>query len=148
MNHVPPQRHLLRAKDLADGRYHEEIGVDEMAAAAGLSRAYFSRQFHDTFGEPPHKYLLRRRLERAASLLRYTDHPVNEICLSVGLKSVGSFTTAFKSEYGCTPGEYRANHPPAANFARVPACVVRINGRFASAAAKGTNREGQTSGQP
>ena len=71
---VPPARHLLRARDLADARYAEPITVDDMARAAGLSRAHFSVEFRRTFGETPHAYLLTRRLERAASLLRATDY--------------------------------------------------------------------------
>ena len=79
MPYVPIERHLLKAKDLADGKYHEDIGVDDMAEAAGLSRAHFSRAFKRVFGEPPNTYLLTRRLERAAALLRNTDRPVNEL---------------------------------------------------------------------
>src|SRR5829696_6153371 len=112
MAFVPPARHLLRAKDLADARYFEPLGVDDLAAAAGLSRAHFSREFRRAFGEPPHSYLLTRRLERAAALLRNTDWQVLEICLSVGLQSLGSFTTSFKSAYGISPTVYRAAFPP------------------------------------
>lgn len=126
---VPPTRHLLRAKDLADARYFEPIGVDDMAAAAGLSRAHFSREFRRTFGEPPHAYLLTRRLERAAALLRTTDRSVAEICLAVGLVSQGSFTTSFTRMFGVSPTAYRAAHPPAADHARVPTCLVRAYGR-------------------
>ena len=125
MAFVPPARHLLRAKDLADARYPERIEVADMAGAAGLSKAHFSREFHRTFGESPHHYLLTRRLERAASLLRMTDWSVAEICFSVGLRSVGSFTTSFKRAYGATPTDYRAKQPPAALAARVPSCVLR-----------------------
>src|SRR5918912_506071 len=92
---VPPVRHLLRARDLVDARYFEPIGVEGMARAAGLSRAHFSREFRRAFGESPHAYLLTRRLERAAALLRKTDRSVTEICFAVGLRSVGSFTTSF-----------------------------------------------------
>jgi AraC-like DNA-binding protein len=126
---VPPARHLLRAKDLADGRYFEPLGVDDMARAAGLSRAHFSREFRRTFGESPHAYLLTRRLERAASLLRTTDRSVAEICLDVGLQSLGSFTTTFTRTYGMSPTAYRAAFPPAAQAARVPACVVHFYAR-------------------
>ena len=94
MAFVPPARHLLRAKDLADARYSGALGVEEMAAAAGLSRAHFSREFRRAFGESPHAYLMTRRLERAATLLRTTDRSVAEICLDVGLQGVGSFTTS------------------------------------------------------
>jgi len=125
MAFAPPARHLLRAKDLADARYAEPVEVADMAAAAGLSKAHFSREFRRTFGESPHAYLLTRRLERAASLLRMTEWTVGEICVSVGLQSLGSFTTSFQRTYGQTPTEYRAGQPPAALLARVPSCVLR-----------------------
>jgi AraC-like DNA-binding protein len=129
MAFVPPARHLLRAKDLADARYFESLDVDDMAGAAGLSRAHFSREFRRAFGEPPHAYLLTRRLERAAALLRNTDRTVADICMSVGLQSVGSFTTSFKRAFGRTPTAYRAAFPPASLQARIPACFVRRYGR-------------------
>lgn len=129
MAFAPPARHLLRAKDLADARYAEPLGVEQMAAAAGLSRAHFSREFRRAFGESPHSYLLTRRLERAAALLRNTDRSVAEICLDVGLTSVGSFTTSFKRNFGKTPTEYRASFPPASAFAVLPACIVRAYAR-------------------
>src|SRR5256885_7781362 len=129
MAFVPPARHLLRAKDLADARYFEPLGVDDLARTAGLSRAHFSREFRRTFGESPHAYLLTRRLERAAALLRTTDRSVADICVSVGLQSVGSFTTSFTRSYGRSPTAYRAAFPPAAQSALVPACVVRVYGR-------------------
>jgi AraC-like DNA-binding protein len=121
----PPARHLLRAKDLADARYSEPLDVGDMAGAACLSRAHFSREFRRTFGESPHHYLVSRRLERAAALLRMTDWSVAEICVEVGLQSIGSFTTSFKRAYGQTPTEYRASQLPAATFAKVPSCVLR-----------------------
>src|SRR3954447_4174053 len=105
---VPPARHLLRARDLADARYFEALGVDDLARAARLSRAHFSREFRRAFGESPHAYLLTRRLERAAALLRITDRSVADICFSVGLQSVGSFTTSFTRTYGLSPAAYRA----------------------------------------
>src|SRR4051794_22378042 len=129
MAFVPPARHLLRAKDLADSRYTQRLGVDDMARAAGLSRAHFSRQFRRAFGEPPHAYLLTRRLERAAALLRNTDHSVADICFSVGLQSVGSFTTSFSRTYGASPTAYRAKFPPASEHALIPACVLRAYAR-------------------
>jgi AraC-like DNA-binding protein len=129
MAFVPPARHLLRAKDLADARYFEPLGVDDLAKAAGLSRAHFSREFRAAFGDSPHAYLLTRRLERAAALLRATDRSVVDICLSVGLQSLGSFTTSFTRTYGMSPTAYRAKFPPAGNYARVPACVTRVYGR-------------------
>jgi AraC-like DNA-binding protein len=128
MRFVPPARHLLRAKDLADARYFEPLGVEDLAHAAGLSRAHFSREFRRVYGEAPHTYLLRRRLERAAALLRMTDRSVADICFSVGLQSVGSFTTSFTRTYGVSPAAYRARFPAASNYARVPACMVRFYG--------------------
>jgi AraC-like DNA-binding protein len=129
MAFVPPARHLLRAKDLADARYFEPLGVDDLAQAAGLSRAHFSREFRRTFGVAPHAYLLTRRLERAAALLRTTDRSVADICVSVGLQSVGSFTTSFTRTFGKSPTVYRSSFPPAAEQARVPACIVRAYAR-------------------
>jgi AraC-like DNA-binding protein len=129
MAFVPPDRHLLRAKDLADARYFDPLDVDDLARAAGLSRAHFSREFRRTFGESPHVYLLTRRLERAAAMLRATDRSVADICFSVGLQSVGSFTTSFTRTFGISPTAYRAKGPPAADYALVPACVVRFYGR-------------------
>ncbi len=126
---VPPVRHLLRARDLADRRYREPLGVDDLARAAGLSRAHFSREFRRAFGESPHAYLLTRRLERAAALLRTTDRSVADICFAVGLQSVGSFTTSFRRSYGMTPTAYRATFPPASARALVPTCVLRAYGR-------------------
>ena len=126
---VPPARHLLRAKDLADARYFERLGVADLARAAGLSRAHFSREFRRTFGESPHAYLLTRRLERAAALLRTTNRSVAEICFAVGLRSVGSFTTTFTRTFGMSPTTYRASFPPASDGALVPACVLRAYGR-------------------
>jgi len=126
---VPPARHLLRAKDLADARYFERLSVDDLAGAAGLSRAHFSREFRRAFGESPHQYLLTRRLERAAALLRTTDRSVADICLSVGLQGIGSFTTSFTRMYGRSPTAYRAEFPPASHLARLPACVARFYGR-------------------
>jgi AraC-like DNA-binding protein len=129
MAFVPPARHLVRAKDLADARYFEPLGVAELARAAGLSRAHFSREFRRAFGESPHAYLLTRRLERAAALLRGTDRSVADICLSVGCRSVGSFTTSFTRTFGVSPTVYRARFPPAADWARVPSCIIRLYAR-------------------
>jgi AraC-like DNA-binding protein len=125
----PPARHLLRAKDLADRRFADELRVADMARAAHLSSAHFSRQFRRVFGESPHQYLLTRRLERAAAMLRTTDWSVADVCMAVGLTSVGSFTTSFRRMFGMTPTTYRASFPPAASWAMVPSCVLRANGR-------------------
>jgi len=129
MVYAPAARHLLRAKDLADVRYPERLRVDDLARAAGLSRAHFSREFRQAFGESPHAYLLTRRLERAAALLRSTDRSILDICLAVGLQSVGSFTTSFTRTYGMPPGAYRSAFPPAAEHALIPSCVLRAHAR-------------------
>ena len=121
---VHPARHLLRAKDLVDARYREPLEVPTLARAAHLSEAHFSREFRRAFGETPHQYLLTRRLERAAALLRNTDHSVADICLDVGLRSVGSFTTSFTRTFGVSPTAYRAAHPAAAGRVRIPTCVL------------------------
>ena len=124
-----PERHLLRARDLADRRYADDLRVTDMAAAAGLSPPYFSREFRRVFGESPHQYLLTRRMERAAALLRNTDRSVTQICHDVGLTSVGSFTTTFRRLHGASPSDYRAGFPPAQRLVRIPECVVRAYGR-------------------
>src|ERR1044072_7095109 len=129
MAFVPPARHLLRAKDLADARYAESLDVDDLARAAGLSRAHFSREFRRAFGDSPHQYLLTRRLQRAAALLRNPDRSVADVCFSVGLQSVGSFTTSFTRTYGKSPTVYRAEFPPASHLARIPACVLHAYAR-------------------
>jgi AraC-like DNA-binding protein len=129
MTSVPPARHLVRAKDLADGRYFEPLTVADLARSAGLSPAHFSREFRRQFGESPHAYLLTRRLERSAALLRMTDSSVADICMAVGLESVGSFTTSFTRTFGMSPTAYRATFPPARAHALIPACVLRAYGR-------------------
>src|ERR671922_2867390 len=111
---IHPARHLLRAKDLMDARYRDPLDVASVARAAHLSPAHFSREFRRVFGEAPHQYLLTRRLERAAALLRSTDRSVADICFTVGLRSVGSFTTSFRRVYGMLPpGVHAGHHPPA-----------------------------------
>jgi AraC-like DNA-binding protein len=129
MTAVHPLRHLVRAKDLIDVRYCEALDVSRLADAARLSPAHFSREFRRAFGVPPHQYLLTRRLERAAALLRNTDRTVLDICAAVGLRSVGSFTTSFGRAFGLSPTAYRAAHPPALANVRVPTCVLQAYAR-------------------
>jgi len=123
------ERHLLRARDLADHSFAEPLTVSDLARAAGLSPAHFSRVFRDAFGVTPHGYLLTRRLERAAALLRSTDHPVARICSEVGFSSLGSFTTSFTRMFGMAPVAYRRAHPAAHDRVPIPECVVRAYGR-------------------
>jgi AraC-like DNA-binding protein len=129
MGRPPIARNLLRARDLVDARYSEPLTVADMARAANLSPAHFSREFRRAFGESPHQYLLTRRLERAAALLRTSDWPIAEICFAVGADSLGSFATSFRRMFGRTPGEYRAAHPPAQAQIRIPRCVAQAYGR-------------------
>ena len=129
---VHPTRNLLRAKDLVDARYDDPLDVPALARAARLSPAHFSREFRRAFGETPHQYLLTRRLERAAALLRNTDRSVAEICFDIGLRSVGSFTTSFGRTFGLSPTAYRATYPPASERARVPTCVLQAWARPSS----------------
>jgi len=129
MASVVIERHLLRAKDLADARFAEPLEVADLARAAGLSQAHFSRAFRSVFGIPPHVYLLTRRLERAAALLRSTDQSVADICMAVGFQSVGSFTTSFTRMFGKSPTAYRDSFPPAVAWAMIPGCVARVYGR-------------------
>lgn len=128
MTRLPIERHLLRARDLADRSFEAPIGVADLAAAAGLSQAYFARAFREVFGVTPHGYLLTRRLERAAALLRNTDHDVARVCTEVGLTSVGSFTTSFKRMFGLTPVEYRTTYAVPRTYG-IPGCVVRRESR-------------------
>ncbi|MEP7105723.1 MAG: AraC family transcriptional regulator [Chloroflexota bacterium] len=129
MAHLHTARHLLRAKDFIDTHYREPIDVATVAVAAHQSPAHFTRQFRDAFGETPHQYLLTRRMERAAALLRNTDYSVARICVSVGLSSVGSFTTAFRRTFGEAPTQYRARNPPPFAQAVIPTCVFEAISR-------------------
>jgi AraC-like DNA-binding protein len=138
VNPPPPTRHLQRAKDTVDARYREPLEVVDLARAAHLSPAHFSREFSRAFGEPPHRYLLTRRMERAADLLRNTDRSVADICLTVGLRSVGSFTTSFGKAYGMSPNAYRAAHPPAR--APIPLCLLQAYARPSAARLEKTPR--------
>ena len=116
-------RHLLRARDLVDSRYPELLDVPTLARSAHASPAHFSREFRKAFGETPHQYILTRRLERAAALLRSTDRPIAEVCLAVGLRSIGSFTTSFTRAYGVPPAAYRAAHPPTTQLVPILTCM-------------------------
>jgi AraC-like DNA-binding protein len=144
MTPVHPARHLLRAKDLVDARYREPLDVPTLARAARLSTAHFSREFRRAFGETPHQYLLTRRMERAAALLRSTDRNVADICLTVGLRSVGSFTTTFGRTFGMSPTAYRAAYPPAATRARIPTCVLLTYSRPQSSSFREDSRESRS----
>lgn len=121
---VALSRHLLRARDLIDRAYADELDVDTLSEHAHVSQGYFNRAFKATFGETPHQYLLSRRMERAKQLLRDTDLPVTEVCLRVGFTSLGSFSAAFRRFVGESPSAYRAR-PHSDVLVRLPACVVK-----------------------
>ena len=105
-------RRLLRARDAMDRAYAEPLNVRAVAAVAHISEAHFSRCFRDVFGETPHRYLQRRRVERSMFLLRETDRSVTDVCLDVGFTSLGTFSRTFRSIVGESPSEYRAGHGP------------------------------------
>ena len=105
-------RRLLRARDAMDRAYAEPLDVRAVAAVAHLSEAHFTRSFRAVFGETPHRYLQRRRVERSMFLLRETDRNVTDVCFDVGFTSLGTFSRTFREIVGETPSEYRENHGP------------------------------------
>lgn len=113
-------RRLLRARDAMDRTYAEPLDVPALARIAHVSEAHFIRTFRATFGETPHRYLQRRRVERAMFLLRSTDRSVTEICLDVGFTSLGTFSRTFGEIVGESPSEYRRRGPVAA----APTCFT------------------------
>ncbi len=112
-------RRMLRARDAMDRAYAEPLDVPSVAAVAHVSEAHFIRCFRAVFGETPHHYLQRRRVERSMFLLRETDRSVTEICFDVGFGSLGTFSRTFREIVGETPSEYRAGHGPVVT----PHCV-------------------------
>ena len=141
---VPSYLHLLRAKDLIDRRYAQPLDVATLAGEAYTSRAHFARSFKRAFGETPHRYLQRRRVERAAELLRGTESSVTEVSLDVGFASLSSFSRAFRELLGEPPSAYARRWrgkaaPP------IPACFTLMYTRpFASS----SSREAGTAGRP
>ena len=115
--------HLRRARDLMDREYARPLEVAELARAALMSTAHFSRQFRATYGETPYSYLMTRRIERAKALLRRGDMSVTEVCFAVGCSSLGSFSARFTELVGETPTAYRARDHSA--LKGVPGCVAR-----------------------
>ena len=113
-------RHLLRARDAMDRSYADPLDIPRLAAVAHVSEAHFIRTFRATFGETPHRYLQRRRVERAMFLLRQTDQSVTGICFDVGFSSLGSFSRTFSEIVGKTPSVYRNE----ADSAPVPNCFA------------------------
>jgi transcriptional regulator GlxA family with amidase domain len=140
---IPVYIRLLRAKDLIDRDYAQPLDVPALARAAHASTAHFSRSFKQAFGETPHRYLQRRRIERAQELLRATDLSVTEVSLEVGFRSLGSFSSVFRDIVGEPPSEY-ARRWRGAGAPPIPACftlmytrpVTSSSSREADAAAR------------
>lgn len=114
-------RRLLRARDAMDHDYASPLDIPSLARIALMSPAHFSRKFTATFGETPHRYLQRRRIERAMAMLRDQDRSVTDVALAVGYDSPGTFSRTFREITGSSPSEYRTTEPPLA----APGCVVR-----------------------
>jgi transcriptional regulator GlxA family with amidase domain len=113
-------RRLLRARDAMDRTYAQPLDVPALARIAVESEAHFIRTFRTTFGETPHRYLQRRRVERSMFLLRETDRSVTDICLDVGFSSLGTFSRTFRDIVGESPSDYRRR----ANVRPVPTCFT------------------------
>jgi AraC-like DNA-binding protein len=105
-------RRMLRARDAIDRAYAEPLDISRLAQVAAVSDAHFIRTFRGTFGETPHRYLQRRRVERAMFMLRETDRTITDICLDVGFNSLGTFSRTFTEIVGITPTDYRAQGSP------------------------------------
>lgn len=115
--------HLRRARDLMDREYSRPLEVAELARAALMSTAHFSRRFRAAYGETPYSYLMTRRIERAKALLRHGELTVTEVCFEVGCSSLGSFSASFTQITGQTPTTYRAQDHGA--LEGVPGCIAR-----------------------
>ncbi|MEO6569910.1 MAG: AraC family transcriptional regulator [Ilumatobacteraceae bacterium] len=130
-------RVLLRARDAIDLRYRSDLDIDALSSIACMSSAHFIRTFRSTFGETPHRYLQRRRVERAMEQLRRTDRSITDISIDVGWNSVATFTRTFREVVGCTPTDYRALAPDAGE-GRVPPCFVKAWTRPSGSSSFGT----------
>src|SRR5438093_13236187 len=113
-------RRMLRSRDAIDRTYAYPLDVRALAGVASVSEAHYIRTFKATFGETPHRYLQRRRVERAMFLLRATDRSVTDVCLDVGFTSLGTFSRSFRDIVGEPPSGYRARGPIVA----VPTCFA------------------------
>jgi len=129
-------RRMLRARDAMDRAYAEPLDVRTVAAVAHVSEAHFIRTFRVVFGETPHRYLQRRRVERSMFMLRETDRSVTDICLDVGFSSLGTFSRTFRDIVGETPSSYREGHGPMVppNCIQMWAMRPRVSAREAAKA--------------
>jgi transcriptional regulator GlxA family with amidase domain len=118
-------RRLLRAKDQMDAASHEDWPVRRLARVSGISEAHFARSFKDAFGVPPHRYLLTRRIERAAALLRDTQMSITEIAFHTGWGSLGTFGRTFRDVTGENPASLRTQErAETQDPGRVPQCIL------------------------
>jgi AraC-like DNA-binding protein len=136
-------RRMLRARDTIDRSYAVPLDVAALARVAHISSAHFSRQFRLVFGETPHRYLQRRRIERAMELLRDTDRPVTEVCLDVGFASLGTFSRTFAAVVGKSPSAYRERARATREPRFVPACVEKTMRRPVGGGAKSSSGEAE-----
>jgi AraC-like DNA-binding protein len=136
-------RRLLRARDAMDRAYADPLDVAAVAAVANVSAAHFSRCFRTTFGETPHRYLQRRRVERSMFLLRETERSVTDVCLDVGFTSLGTFSRTFRQIVGETPTAYRSGHGPVV----APHCVQLAAMRPRVAASEATAAKTRSFGE-
>lgn len=127
-------RRMLRARDVMDRAYGEQLDIPALARIALVSEAHFIRTFRATFGETPHRYLQRRRVERATFLLRDTTLSVTDVCLAVGFSSLGTFSRTFRAVMGESPSAYRRRAPVVA----LPSCVAMAWLRSSSFGEAGT----------
>jgi AraC-like DNA-binding protein len=136
-------RRLLRARDAMDRAYAEPLDVPAVAAVAHISEAHFIRSFRSAFGETPHRYLQRRRVERSMFLLRETERSITDICFDVGFMSLGTFSRTFREIIGETPSSYREGHEPMV----APNCVQMwaMRPRVAAGTATPTDPAAQSS---
>lgn len=119
-------RRLLRARDRMDAASHEDWPVSRLASVSHVCEAHFARSFKAAFGVPPHRYLLTRRIERAASLLRDTDLPITEIAFQTGWRSLGTFGRVFRDVTGEKPSSTRVLARAAAReLGSVPGCILK-----------------------
>ncbi|RLV48384.1 AraC family transcriptional regulator [Nocardioides mangrovicus] len=129
---------MLTVRDALDTRYAEPLDIATLARLVHVSPEHLIRSFKSVFAETPHRYLQRRRVERAMFWLRTTDRPVTQVCLDVGFESLGTFTRTFRAVVGETPTAYRRRGP----LPPAPGCVTRAWTRPASYASVSEKPEG------
>ena len=125
-------RRLLRARDAMDRSFADPLDIPTLARIAVVSEAHFVWTFRATFGETPHRYLQRRRIERAMTMLRETDRSVTDVCMAVGFSSLGTFSRTFREVVGESPSGYRQRTTGMSAVVTAPTCFTRAWTRPAS----------------